>query len=233
MTDPVRIRRVEGTGWIEIGSPILSVSVLDALGDVIAGAMAEDGPFVIRSLHAKIFLAGANLREVASVDARSAGVYACRGRDVLDAIRALPGPVVAAVHGPCMGGGLDLVLACDAVVASPGATFGHPGAKRGLVTGWGGTALLPVAAGAAQSRWAFLSGEPLTARDAHAAGWVHRLSGAPAIEAASLARELASLHPRRLRLWRALRDGRFIDRFRSYVVHNQSTLYPLRGGEFA
>ncbi|NOZ79339.1 MAG: enoyl-CoA hydratase/isomerase family protein [Acidobacteria bacterium] len=233
MKAPVRLTFARGLGWIELASPILSQDVLHALASVLASASAHGGPFVIRSLHPTTFLAGAHLGEIASIDARSAELYARRGRNILDAIRRLPGPVVAAVHGPCMGGGLDLALACDAIVASPNALFAHPGAKRGLVTGWGGTAFLPAAAGPSQSRRAFLTGEPLSARDAHAAGWVQQLSETPTAAAGTLARELASLHRGRLELWRAWRDGRFIDRFRSYVVHNQSTQYPLRGGEFA
>ncbi len=231
MTDEVRLTRSNGISWIEIPSPILSRHILGALHSALRAASGR--AFVIRSLHPRIFLAGANLREIASIDADSASVYARYGRAVLDAIRNLSGPVVAAVHGPCMGGGLDLVLACDAIVAAPDAVFGHPGARRGLVTGWGGTAFLPTAAGPAQSRWMFLTGEPLNARDAYDAGWVHELSENPAEAAGTLAARLASLNRRRLALWRLLRDGRFIDRFRSCVVHNQRTQYPMRGGEFA
>ncbi len=228
--EDVRLTSSNGIGWIEIASPILSGDVLDALQAVLESASGR--AFVIRSLHPRIFLAGANLHEIASIDAQTAHAYARAGRAVLDAIRHLPGPAVAAVHGPCIGGGLDLALACDTIVAKPSAVFGHPGIRRGLVTGWGGTVFLPAAAGAAQSRWMFLTGEPLSAREAYEAGWVYQLSTAPAGAAGTLAARLASLNPGRLELWRMLKDGRFIDRFRSCVVHNQRMSYPMRGGEF-
>jgi enoyl-CoA hydratase/carnithine racemase len=61
----------------------------------------------------------------------------------MTAIEGFPAPVYAAISGYCMGGGLDLALACHHRIASPHAVFGHRGAALGLITGWGGTQRLP------------------------------------------------------------------------------------------
>jgi len=212
-------------------SPVLSLSLLEELERVLEAVAAAARPTVLASAHPRIFLAGAHLGEIAALGPESAGRYAHRGRSVIRRLGTVPAPVVAAVHGPCLGGGLDLVLAADVIVASPAAAFGHPGARRGLVTGWGGTRTLPEAVGTARSRWAFLSGEQLPAREALAAGLVGRIAGDPVAAAREEALRLGSLHPRRTALWRTLRDGRFVDRFRSCVVHKQSMQHPPEHGE--
>ena len=104
-------------------------------------------PLVLRSAHPTIYLAGADLAEIAALDGPSCADYARRGRVVLERLALYPAPTVAAVHGSCSGGGFDLGLACDWIVAGGAAAFSHPGVRRGLVTGWGGTVRLPVAIG--------------------------------------------------------------------------------------
>jgi len=65
------------------------------------------------------------------------------GQGLMKLIEQFPAPVYAAIYGYCMGGGLDLALACHRRIASPHAVFGHRGAALGLITGWGGTQRLP------------------------------------------------------------------------------------------
>jgi len=208
-------------------SPILSLDLLHRIAKALDEARRQSLPLIVRSAHPMIFLAGADLGEIGRLDAGSSREYARRGRAVLHRLHELPAPVVAAVHGPCMGGGLDLALACDAIVASPNARFGHPGARRGLVTGWGGTVMLPWAAGSALARKAFLACESISAGEGHTAGWVALVTPDPVEGARAEALRLGSLHPRRLVLWRTLRSGRFIDRFRSCVVHHRRKQHPL------
>lgn len=87
----------------------------------------------------KCFAAGAELTEIAALDATEAMSFAELGQSAMSAIESSPKPVVAAVSGYCMGGGFDLALACRIRIASPDAVFAHRGATLGIMTGWGGT----------------------------------------------------------------------------------------------
>lgn len=98
-------------------------------------------------------------------------------------------PLIAAVEGPALAGGFEIALACDLIVAAEGATFGLPEVRRGLLAGGGGLLRLPRKAGLPRAtEWA-LTGDRVSAADAHAAGVVNRL--VPDGEALSAATELA------------------------------------------
>jgi len=94
-----------------------------------------------------------------------------------------PQLTIAAVNGYCMGGGLDLALACDVRVASPNAVFAHPGVQLGIITGWGGTQRLPRLIGTARALEMFILARRLNAQEAYAIGLVNRVAEA-GIEAA-------------------------------------------------
>ena len=98
----------------------------------------------------RFFSAGADLREIAALDAPSAYEFSKMGQALMSEIESFPAPVYAAISGYCMGGGLDLALACHHRIASPHAVFGHRGAALGLITGWGGTQRLPRLIGRAE-----------------------------------------------------------------------------------
>jgi enoyl-CoA hydratase/carnithine racemase len=83
-----------------------------------------------------------------------------------------PSPVFAFIEGHCMGGGLDLALACHRRICAPNAIFGHRGAALGLMTGWGGTQRLPRLIGKGRAMQMFLAAEKLSAQQALAAGLV-------------------------------------------------------------
>ena len=106
-------------------------------------------------------------------------------------------PLIAAVEGPALAGGFEIALACDLVVAGEGASFGLPEVRRGLLAGAGGLLRLPVKAGLPKAtEWA-LTGDRVSAQEAHAAGVVNRLVPAgQALEAAlELARQIAANGP--------------------------------------
>jgi enoyl-CoA hydratase/carnithine racemase len=210
-----------GVAMLSFGTPILSQPVLAELSKALGELERNPQPLVLTSSHPAIFLAGAHLAEIAALGPRSSRAYAEHGRGVLAGLTRHPAPVVAAVHGVCAGGGFDLALNCDLVVAGPAASFSHPGVRRGLVTGWGGTAHFAGPFGDATARRIFIAGEPLAAAELGgplviSSGRTHPLSRARA-EACRLGR----MDRTRMTLWRCLRRGRFIDRFRAVVVHNQ------------
>jgi enoyl-CoA hydratase len=183
--------------------------------------LAEESPsppVVLASSHPTIFMAGADLAEIAALDEHSCVPYSDLGRSLAAALASHTGPVVASVHGSCSGGGFDLVMACDAVVASPNATFSHPGVRRGLVTGWGGTTGLEAAMGPSTTRRALLEGATIDAPTLAGLGVAIEVTDDPRTRARETARRIGRLHPSRLSLWRLLRGPTFVDRFRAFVV---------------
>ena len=133
----------------------------------------------------KFFSAGADLSEIVLLSS-DALAFAQMGQALTQLVDDFPAPVCAAIHGYCMGGGLDLVLACDYRVAAPNAEFGHRGAALGLITGWGGTQRLPRLIGRAKALQMFVAAEKLRAPQALAAGLVDAVAGDPLTEALRL-----------------------------------------------
>jgi enoyl-CoA hydratase len=134
------------------------------------------------------FAAGADLREVASLSPSSALAFAARGQRVFDALERMPRPVFAAIDGFCMGGGLDLALACDVRIASRSSVFAHPGARLGILTGFGGTQRLARLIGQSRALDLFVTARRVDADEALAMGLVDRLADDPvaaSVEAAT------------------------------------------------
>ena len=212
--------RGEETTMLVLESPILARRILGEIAGVLDELKLEVSPrpLVLTSDHPTIFLAGAHLGEIAALDQHSCLAYAELGRSIADRLASHPAAVVAAVHGSCSGGGFDLTMACDAVVASPQATFSHPGVRRGLVTGWGGSTSLDSVLGSPVLRRALLEGSELDAASMRKIGAIHAIANDPRAQAHATARRLSLLHPSRLASWRLLRRSRFVDRFRAFVV---------------
>jgi enoyl-CoA hydratase len=205
MPDPPVLVRKERRGPIlllTIDHPpvnVLSAPVLEALGRELDAAEAdrEVRVVVLASAAEKAFAAGANIREMRALGPSEARDHGGRGQALTRRIETLPLPVIAAVHGICFGGGLEVVLACDFVVASDDAQFGQPEINLGVMPGWGGTRRLPRRIGAARARRWILTGRPATAREAETAGLVDRLVPRADLlpSALALGEELASKPP--------------------------------------
>ena len=119
------------------------------------------------------FAAGADIGEMAEASAMD--MYEARRIDRWDAIRKVRTPLVAAVSGYCLGGGNELALACDLIVASETARFGQPETGLGIIPGAGGTQRLTRAIGKAKAMDVILSGRFLDANEAERAGLVARV----------------------------------------------------------
>ncbi len=152
--------------------------------------LAEKPPRkLILAGNAHFFSAGADLNEIAQLHGAEAFRFAQMGQRLMQAIADFPAPTIAAVQGYCMGGGLDLALACQHRIASPHAIFGHRGAALGLITGWGGTQRLPRLIGKARALQMFLAAEKLHASDALRYGLVDAIADDPVAAALTFARE--------------------------------------------
>src|SRR5205085_2689350 len=143
----------------------------------------------------RAFAAGADIGELAQSSAIE--LYYARRIERWDAIRNLWTPLVAAVSGYCLGGGSELAMSCDLIIASETARFGQPETSLGIIPGAGGTQRLTRAVGKAAAMDVILSGRRLTAQEALAAGLVSRVVAREAWleEPKRLAREIAAKGP--------------------------------------
>jgi enoyl-CoA hydratase/carnithine racemase len=136
-----------------------------------------------------LFSAGADLNEIAGLSASKAFGFAQLGQDLMAAIEEFSAPVVAAIEGYCMGGGLDLALACDYRIAAPNAIFGHRGAALGLITGWGGTQRLTRLVGRVHALQMFVTAMKVDAEHALRIGLIAQVHDDPVRAAVECARK--------------------------------------------
>jgi 3-hydroxyacyl-CoA dehydrogenase/enoyl-CoA hydratase/3-hydroxybutyryl-CoA epimerase len=181
-------RDPDGGVFLKLDVPGKSVNVfnrrvladLDAALDA-AAAVPNIPVLVIRSGKKSGFLAGADLREFLEVrDAAAATALSEQGQKLFDKLAGFPVPTVAAIHGPCLGGGLEFALACDyrLVVDRPGTQLGLPEIELGLLPAWGGTQRLPRVVGLERALELILTpGKRLGGREAHRWGLADALAG--------------------------------------------------------
>ncbi|MGD0587808.1 MAG: enoyl-CoA hydratase-related protein [Thermoplasmata archaeon] len=200
--DLVRYERRGGTAILTLDHPpvnVLSRAVLEAL--TVRLTEAEEDPeartVVLASAAEKAFAAGADIREMAPLDRPGARVHGGLGQGVTRQIERLSLPVIAAVHGVALGGGCEVCLACDFIIASEDAQFGQPEINLGVMPGWGGTRRLPRRVGAARARRWIMTGRSVTASEAFAQGLVDRVVPRADLltSALELAEELATKPP--------------------------------------
>jgi enoyl-CoA hydratase/carnithine racemase len=147
------------------------------------GQLTREGRPLVIAGNDRFFSAGAELSEIAELDGPSAFEFSKMGQELMRLIAEFPAPVCAAIAGYCMGGGLDLALACRYRIASPHAVFGHRGAALGLITGWGGTQRLPRLIGKARALELLVAAEKITAPEALRIRLVDAITDDPVAEA--------------------------------------------------
>jgi len=152
------------------------------------GSESSPKPLIIKG--ERNFSAGADLNEIHTLSGPEAYAFSALGQALMDAIASYPAPIFAAIEGHCMGGGLDVALACQRRIAAPSATFGHRGAALGLITGWGGTQRLPRLIGKGRALELLVAAEKVTARRALQIGLVDAIANDPAAEAIRLIEDL-------------------------------------------
>jgi len=164
------------TAFVEIrGAGEANVLDADALVRLEVGLLAAERDGAAAAvLHGPRgrFAAGADLRALADLDGPAAHAFARAGSRLFRRMRSADLWLVAAVDGHCIGGGLDVALACDAIVATGGAFFRHPGARFGFPTAYGGNRMLPARLGPAIAATLLLEGRALAAAEARRAGLV-------------------------------------------------------------
>jgi enoyl-CoA hydratase/carnithine racemase len=169
------------------------VAQLDAI--VVRGAADPDLRAVIVTGEGRAFCAGADLRERTTLSDDDVRAFLAALSGVVDRIDAFPRPVVAAINGVALGGGLELALACDLRVMSNAAELGLPETTIGVIPGAGGTQRLPRAIGEARAKEMILLGRRMRAPEALACGLVQRSADDAVAAALALGEQLAAGAP--------------------------------------
>jgi enoyl-CoA hydratase/carnithine racemase len=159
----------------------LNMATMDELREAFTAIKNDDSVRVVIFTGAgeKAFIAGADINELAQQDAVNGKRYAHRGQAVLDLIENLGKPVIACINGFALGGGCEIAMACTMRLASENAKLGQPEVKLGIIPGYGGTQRLPRLVGKGLAMQMNLTGEIITAQEAHRIGLVNEVT-APA-----------------------------------------------------
>ena len=179
----------------------LNAALLGELVDALTKLDADDAVrCIVITGNERAFAAGADIKEMA--DASSVEMLRRNALARYDAVRKIAKPIIAAVSGWALGGGCELAMACDMIVASETARFGQPEINIGIMPGAGGTQRLTRALGKARAMELILTGDYLSAHEAHARGLVNRVAPPELYleEAQKLARRIAAQPPVAVRL---------------------------------
>jgi enoyl-CoA hydratase len=212
----------------------LSGELMDELVTALQELDADDATrCIVLGGDERAFAAGADIAELA--EGTPISLYTDRRIDRWDAIRALRTPLVAAVSGYCLGGGCELAMACDLIVASETARFGQPELNLGVMPGAGGTQRLTRAVGKAVAMDVVLTGRMLSAAQASDFGLVSRVVAAEAWleEAKRVAREIAAKSPVSARLAKEAVDRAFETPLAVGLEFERRAFYLARASEDA
>ncbi len=234
----VNVERDDAIAIVLLNRPQQLNALSDELMTELVAALEElDADGAIRCIvlggGERAFAAGADVAELAAGTPIS--LYENRRLDRWDAIRALRTPLVAAVSGYCLGGGCELAMACDLIVASETAQFGQPEINLGVLPGAGGTQRLTRAVGKSAAMDMILSGRMLAAEEALQFGLVARVVAREAwLEAAkAVAREIAAKSPVSVRLAKEAVDKAFEAPLSVGIDFERRAFYLARASEDA
>jgi enoyl-CoA hydratase len=234
----VLVEREEPIAVVRLNRPQQLNALSGELMDELVAALQElDADDAIRAIvlggDERAFAAGADITELAEGTAIS--MYRDRRIDRWDAIRNLRTPLVAAVSGYCLGGGCELAMTCDLIVAAETARFGQPEINLGVFPGAGGTQRLTRAVGKAVAMDMILTGRMISAEEARELGLVARVVVKEAwlTEAKRVAREIAAKGPISVRLAKEAIDQAFEVPLSAGIQAERRAFYVARASEDA
>ena len=175
-------KKEDGIAWITLNRPhrlnTFTAEMMLELGKALDEAEQDKEVrcIVITGTGDRAFSAGADVTAFAGLKPATTAVEASmRGQEVITKIEKLSKPVIAAINGYCLGGGLELALACDFRIAAEHAELGSPEIKLGLIPGWGGTQRLVRLVGLAKAKELVMLGDRITAEEALKIGLVNKV----------------------------------------------------------
>ncbi|MDA3897903.1 MAG: enoyl-CoA hydratase-related protein [Desulfobacteraceae bacterium] len=153
----------------------LNAEVLNEIFQVVESIAANEKirVLILTGSGEKAFVAGADITELSELNALAAKSFAANGHKTMAALQGLTIPVIAAVNGFALGGGLELALSCDFIYASENAKFGLPEITLGLIPGFGGTQRLSRIIGKNRAKEMIFTGKMISAREASQIGFVN------------------------------------------------------------
>jgi enoyl-CoA hydratase len=169
-------------------NPATMRELSSALEEIAAGDDA--GVVLLTGAGEKAFVAGADISEMRHFTAVQAMEFSLFGQGVLERIERLPQPVIGVINGFALGGGCELAMACDLLIAADTAKFGQPEVNLGIIPGNGGTQRLPRLVGRNLAKEMVLTGEMISAQRAYEIGLVNRV--VPQADLMNTAREVAA-----------------------------------------
>ncbi len=180
-----------------------------ALCAVLERPELREAPCVIFTGGSRVFSAGADVNEMRGLDPAAVVAHYRATGDFAERVADLPQPTLSAISGYCIGGGLELALACDFRIAGPDAVFGLPEVELGILPSWGGTVRLVGLLGAARAKELILLRTRFDASEALALGLLTEIAhhGAPLERALELAGRLAALPPLAVQVTREVIDS--------------------------
>lgn len=201
----------DGIGTVSINRPealnALNIETLHELRQAFqeTGKNPEVKVVILTGTGERAFVAGADIREMKDLNYLEAVRFSRLGHAALDQIEKLKKVVIAAVNGFALGGGTEVALACDFILASEKAKFGFPEVTLGVFPGWGGTQRLPRLVGKAKAKELIFTGNVISAQEAKDLGIVNRVFPAPALmeETIKVARKIAANGPIAVQLAKA------------------------------
>ena len=182
--NPIGIELNKGIGIIrfirpEIKNP-LSIDTLESLEAEFCKLESNSNIYgAVFTGSGDTFAAGANLKEIAELPENKVHEFGLRGQNLMQKIYYSRLQTLAAIDGFCMGGALDLALACKTRIASKRSLFAHRGVNLGIITGWGGTQMLPRLIGEGRAMELFLTGRRLSADEALSFGLIDKIENKP------------------------------------------------------
>ena len=168
-----------GVARITINRPEKRNALSRAVLDDVAAALdriVNDGAIraaILTGAGEKAFIAGADIAEIEAASPVEAAALSLRGQELFRRMERSPKPIVAAINGFALGGGLELAMACTVRFAAENAQLGQPEVKLGIIPGYGATQRLPRLVGRGRALELLLSGDPISAQEAHRIGLVN------------------------------------------------------------
>ena len=177
----INLRKEQHTAWITLNRPQKMNAINAIMNDELSELLDETERdrnircTIITGEGDKAFSAGADITEFQKLTSETAAEFSRKGQQNFSKIETLSKPVIAAINGYALGGGLELSLACDFRLASENATLGFPEMKLGIIPGWGGTQRLPWIVGFAAAKRMILLGNNVNAEEALKMGLVDKV----------------------------------------------------------
>jgi enoyl-CoA hydratase len=185
-------RAAKGVCWLTLNRPesrnALDWAMLEALGAALdeIEADAKIRVVLIRSAVSRVFVAGGDIAVMRDLDVAEGTRFVYAGQRLLSRLEASRVVFIAVVDGYALGGGLELALACDMIVASDGAKFALPETRLGLFPGWGGTQRIVRTVSPQRARELVFTGRQLSAREAYDFGFINRVVSPTDVETVAL-----------------------------------------------